>query len=233
MKFSKLSKYNPNAYLRNKIKISNLFYNINYKSFSNLKEYEKIMNKYYNSHLSYTKGDTHEVLKNITIGKELDNAASKYKDSLALISAHQEKSFTYEELNYEIYKVARGFIGLGLGLQETVGLYAPNCYEWTVSQFACSRAGLMLVNINPAYQTEDLKYTLNKTKINTLIMPKKVKSSNYVNILNEIDGEFKNKMQDRNNLYIKNLPFLKKVILLDDVSAGEEINKNHEQIGKK
>lgn len=212
--------------------ISKHAFNYSLFYYSYKKSYQNNMHNYYNSHLSYTKGDTYEVLKNNTIGKELEYSAKIYKDNIALISAHQDKRFSYEEFNQEVYKVARGFIGLGLELQETIGIYAPNCYEWALSQFASSRAGLMLVNINPAYQIEDLKYTLNKTKVNTLIMPKKVKSSNYVNILYNIDNDIKNLMQDRNNLKLKNLPFLKRIILLDDISANEEINKDHEKIGK-
>ncbi len=191
------------------------------------------MQRYYDSHLSYVCGNTHSSLKYITIGKQLEEAAAKYKNTLALHSAHQGNIYyTYEEFNHEVTKVARGFIGLGLKLQDTVGVYAPNCNEWTISQFACSRAGLILVNINPAYQVNDLQYTLNKTKINTLIMPKKLKYSNYVDILKKIDPGFEDKDQHRSNLKLKNLPYLKRVILLDDVSANEEVHKHHQKVAE-
>jgi fatty-acyl-CoA synthase len=191
------------------------------------------MESYYNSHLSYTKGNTHSVLKNITIGKELENAAKKYKDNLALVSCHQNKQFTYEEFDHEVFRVARGLVGLGLSMQETIGIYAPNSFEWVLTQFASSRAGVILVNINPGYQVKDLEYTLNKTKITTLIMPKKLKSSNYVEILNAIDGGFKKRNNhQKHHLNLEKLPYLKRVILLDDVSSAEEVNKDHEMIGK-
>jgi len=194
--------------------------------------YNSEMNKYYNSNLSIVKGNTFLQLKNITIGKQLEESAKLYKNYTALYSDHQNKSLTYEELNHEVSIVARGFIGLGIKLQETIGIYAPNCNEWAISQFACSRSGSILVNINPAYQTNDLKYTLNKTKISTLIMPKKLKSSNYLEILKSIDEDITSNFQNKNNLKLKNLPFLKRVILLDDISANEEINPNHNKIAE-
>lgn len=196
----------------------------NFKCFST---YNSEINKYFNSNLSIIKGNTYQQLKNITIGQQLEESSKLYKNYTALYSYHQNKSLTYEELNHEVNIVARGFIGLGVQLKETVGIYAPNCNEWAISQFACSKSGTVLVNINPAYQVNDLKYTLNKTKITTLIMPKKLKSSNYLNILKLIDEDFDKKFQNKNNLKLKNLPFLKRVILLDDISANEDINPNH------
>lgn len=184
--------------------------------------------------LSHTKGNTYESLKYITIGKQIEVAAKVYKDSLALHSAHQGETFlSYEHLDFEVSKVARGFVGLGIQMQETVGVYAPNCNEWAISQYACSRSGSILVNINPAYQTKDLQYTLNKTKISTLIMPKKLKSSNYVDILNAIDPGLKDKHQNKLQLKLNNLPYLKRVILLDDLAAGEPADElTHNTIAK-
>lgn len=176
---------------------------------------------------SYTQGNTFESLKYMTIGQQISLSANMYKEALALHSSHQGETFySYEHLDYEVSKVARGFIGLGIQLQEAVGLYAPNCNEWAISQYACSRSGAVLVNINPAYQTKDLQYTLNKTKITTLIMPKQMKLSNYVQILNTIDPGFKDKHQNKLSLNLKNLPYLKRVILLDEVSAGESTTKD-------
>ena len=131
-----------------------------------------------------------------------------------------------------VHLTSRCFVGLGIKTDEKIGMYAPNCEEWIFSQLASSKVGGVFVNINPGYQSKDLAYTLNKTEINTLIMPKRLKKSNYVEILNGIDSGFKDKSQNPLNLNIKSLPFLKNVILLDDISADEDIDLNHNKIGK-
>lgn len=190
------------------------------------------MNKYINSGLSIIHGNNYSVLKYRTLGEELELAAKTYTHNLALYSAHQKTKYSYEELNHFSDIVARCFIGLGIQMQEKVGVYAPNCNEWLFSQFATCKVGGIFININPAYQVNELEFTLNKTKITTLIMPKKLKKSNYVDIINTIDNGFKDKNQDPKNLKLKKLPYLKRIILLDDVSADEHVSKHHEQIGK-
>jgi fatty-acyl-CoA synthase len=190
------------------------------------------MDKYLNTGLSIVHGNNYSVLKYSTLGEELELAAKTYSHNLALYSAHQKTKYTYEELNHFSDIVARCFIGLGIQMEEKIGVYAPNCNEWLFSQFATCKVGGIFININPAYQVSELEFTLNKTKISTLIMPKKLKKSNYVEIINSIDPGFKDKSQNRKNLKLKKLPYLKRVILLDDVSADEHVSKHHEEIGK-
>jgi len=71
-------------------------------------------------------------------------------------------SFTYKELDYWTTEVAKAFINLGLEKGDRVGVYSPNCIEWTLAQYACARAGLILVSVNPSFATEELVYCLNK-----------------------------------------------------------------------
>ena len=83
-------------------------------------------------------------------------------------------------------EVAKGFIALGLQKGDRVGIYSPNRPEWALTQYACARADLILVNINPAFQTNDLKYSLNQVGIHTLVMPEHHSKSNYVDIVRSI-----------------------------------------------
>ena len=199
--------------------------NFNKKLFST-----NVMSKYYDSHLSIIHGDNYFPLKYITIGDLLRESTKKHGDLMCLHSDHQNQTFTYSEFDKKVDMVARMYLSLGVKPQQKIGAYAPNCSEWILSQFAAARIGAVFVNINPAYQTKDLEFTLNKTEINTLIMPKKLKKSNYVNILRSIDNSF-TKQNNKKELKLASLPHLKRVILLSDDSADEIANGNHQEIG--
>lgn len=217
---SKLKERKLNSlYIQNVIK---KYYNSNDIHFD-------LINNCHNSHLSITRGNTHISLKNMTMSKLLEETTAKHPTQTAIISAHQNTKYTYEELSHFVHILSRCFIGLGINLQEKIGVYAPNCNEWLFSQFASAKVGAVFVNINPAYQAKDLEFTLNKTEINTLIMPKKLKKSNYIEILKQIDEGFIQK-QNKYNLKLKKLPHLKRVILLNDNSADEIDDKNHKSI---
>lgn len=190
------------------------------------------MDRFYNSNLSIIYGDTFVNLKNNTLGQEIELAAKKFPHSLCLYSAHQNTKYTFEEFNHLVDFTSRCFVGVGIEVNEKIGIYAPNCNEWLLSKFACAKIGGVFVNINPAYQVKELEFTLNKTKISTLIMPKKIKSSNYVEILNEIDSGFKDRFQNRKKLSLKKLPYLKRVILISDEAADEDTSLDHERIAE-
>ena len=95
-------------------------------------------------------------------------------------------SYTYEEFDQRVDEVAKGLIALGLKKGDRVGIYSPNRPEWSLVQYACSRADMILVNINPAFQTDDLKYSLNQVEVKALIMPEKFSHSNYVDIVRHL-----------------------------------------------
>ncbi|RYE27852.1 MAG: AMP-binding protein, partial [Sphingobacteriales bacterium] len=105
---------------------------------------------------------------------------------------------------------------------DRIGIYSPNCYEWMVVQYAASLAGLILVNINPAYQTSELKYALNKVGCKGIITASKFKSSNYIEILNEILPELKTSRP--NELSSKNVPGLKLLVRIDDEQTPGFLN---------
>lgn len=177
-----------------------------------------------NHFLSIASGTTSPSIVYDTIGEKLKKTSDKFKNQIALVSAHQNRRLTWDELNQKVTQTSSCFIGLGLKPGDRVGIYAPNSVEWTIVQLACSRAGLILVTINPAYQVNDLKYALNKVGISTLIMTPSLKSSNYINILKEVtENQIDDERQDCLNLDLKDVPTLRQVILLDSSNSKQKI----------
>lgn len=118
---------------------------------------QKIKNSYYMMH-----GDV--LLKSSTLSQLADDAADTEGDRLAFISIQQGISKTFSEFQKEVRKLASGFVSLGLSRGDTVAICCPNSYEWPLTQFATAKAGLILVNINPAYKAQELEYCLKKVQ---------------------------------------------------------------------
>ena len=138
---------------------------------------------------SYVRGSNQPPLLETTIGAAVDLAVARDPDGLALVSRHQGVSWTWAELGARVDAVARGLIAHGLVPGDRVGIWAPNCAEWTLLQFATAKAGLVLVTINPAYRTAELEYALNKVGCVALVMAPAFKSSDYVAMVGEIGRE--------------------------------------------
>ena len=150
--------------------------------------------------LSYAKGETDVPLLDTTIGMALRQAAERWPDGLALVSRHQAIRWTWAELDAEVDRVAAGLLALGVDKGDRVGIWAPNCAEWTLTQFATARIGAILVTINPAYRTSEVEYALNKVGCSVLVTAARFKTSDYVAMLREIGSE--------------RLPQLRKVVTL-------------------
>src|ERR1022692_484613 len=99
-------------------------------------------------------------LREQTIYDALREKADRLPDHEALVVPHQQKRFTFSELLAAVDQVARGIVGLGLRAGDRVGVWATNCAEWIFLQLACARTGAILVNVNPAYRSQDLRYVL-------------------------------------------------------------------------
>src|SRR5882724_349558 len=104
-----------------------------------------------------------------TIGQSFDRAAQQFANCDALIAPHQNIRWKYAELKDRVDTLAAAFLALGLEPGERIGIWAPNCAEWTLTQFATAKAGLILVNINPAYRLTELEYALNKVGCKALV----------------------------------------------------------------
>ncbi|OPE44849.1 AMP-binding protein, partial [Mycolicibacterium diernhoferi] len=115
-----------------------------------------------------------------TIGANFERTAAAHPDVEALVDVAQGLRWTYRELNDEIDVVARGLLGRGIAKGDRVGIWSPNCAEWTIVQYATAKIGAILVNINPAYRTHELSYVLNQSGVRMLISATSFKTSDYV-----------------------------------------------------
>ena len=138
---------------------------------------------------SYIHGACATPLIGETIGVHFDGIAERFGDRDALVSRHQGIRWTYRELKQRVDAFAAGLLGLGLEPGERVGIWSPNNAEWAVTQFATAKAGLILVNINPAYRIAELEYALNKAGVAALITAQQFKTSDYIGMLRELAPE--------------------------------------------
>ncbi len=134
--------------------------------------------------LSYSRGPDQELWE-LTIGQVLDRGVECWGDSLALVSCHQSERYTWRELRDASDAVARGLASLGIRRGDRVGLWSTNCAEWVLVHLACARAGAILVNVNPAYRTHELAFTLQKSRMKVLFLWERDARAEYAQILNE------------------------------------------------
>jgi fatty-acyl-CoA synthase len=137
---------------------------------------------------SYARGPV-EPLIDRTIPQYLEEIAARFSDREALVVRHQNVRLTWSELHREAEAVARGLIGLGLRSGDRVGIWASNCVEWVLLEYGCARAGLVLVNVNPAYRSRDLAYILRKSGMRALFLRESDARANYRAILDEAAAE--------------------------------------------
>jgi fatty-acyl-CoA synthase len=135
---------------------------------------------------SYDAGPTDTPILEETIGQNFERTVRANPDAEALVDVVGDRRWTYGELNAEIDLVARGLMSLGIEPGERVGIWAPNCPEWTIVQYATAKIGAILVNINPAYRTHELAYVLNQSGVRTLISAAAFKTSDYAAMVSEV-----------------------------------------------
>ena len=132
--------------------------------------------------LSYTRGEDRPLL-NLTIGELLHRTAGRFPDRLAVASRHQSRRMTWAELSDAADRVARGLWSLGIRRGDRVGLWSTNCIEWVMLHMGCARAGAALVNVNPAYRSHELQYTLTRSRMKALFLWHQDKRADYAEIL--------------------------------------------------
>ncbi|MGD0831803.1 MAG: AMP-binding protein [Terracidiphilus sp.] len=132
--------------------------------------------------LSSTRGPSRPLL-DLTIGSLLERTASRFPDRLAVASCHQGKRLTWAELSAQADRVARGLWALGIRKGDRVGLWSTNCIEWVMMHMGCARAGVALVNVNPAYRSHELQFTLQKSRMKALFLWHQDKHADYEEIL--------------------------------------------------
>jgi fatty-acyl-CoA synthase len=139
--------------------------------------------------LSHTAGTTDVPLLDQTIPDNLDATVARFGDREALVDVQQGVRWTYREFSDRVTGLARGLLAAGVATGDRVGIWAPNCAEWTLTQYATARIGAILVNINPSYRTHELEYVLNQAGISFLVAASEFRSSNYARMIEEVRGE--------------------------------------------
>ncbi|MCL1961696.1 MAG: AMP-binding protein [Desulfovibrionaceae bacterium] len=135
---------------------------------------------------SYARGRTDVPLIEQTIGDFFDGMAARQPDALALVSRHEGRRLSYSELQAEATRLASALLRAGLKPGERVGIWSHNNVPWVLMQIATAKAGLILVNINPAYRTAELEYALNKVDCKALVTMPRFKTSEYLAMLREL-----------------------------------------------
>ena len=163
---------------------------------------------------SYAAGETTPALLEETIGANFERTVADHPDHEALVEFATGRRWTYAELNRDVNDVARGLLAAGIEKGDRVGIWAPNCAEWTITQYATAKIGAILVNVNPSYRTHELSYAVNQSGMRMLVSATEFKTSNYRSMIEETAGQN---------------PRLERVVYLDTddwsdlVAAGQEL----------
>ena len=167
---------------------------------------------------SYVHGGSETPLIGQTIGEYFDGAVARWPDCDALIVRQQNIRWTYRQLREQVDAFAAGLVALGLEPGDRIGIWSPNNSEWVVTQFATAKAGLVLVNINPAYRLAEVEYALNKVGCKALITATALKTSDYIAMLRELAPELQR--ANPGQLKAAKLPALRAIIRIGGSSPG-------------
>src|SRR5438067_13860305 len=135
---------------------------------------------------SYAHGTSDTPLLGETIGQNLDRTIARVPDADALVSCHQSVRYTYAEFGQALDRLAGGMLAAGLGKGDRVGVWGLNRAEWALVQYATAKLGVILVNINPAYRTNELEYALGQSGCRVLFAAREVKGSDFVAMVDQV-----------------------------------------------
>jgi fatty-acyl-CoA synthase len=167
---------------------------------------------------SYAHGASDLPLIGDTIGQQFDRTVARWGDRPGLIVRQQGIRWTWTQLAEKVDAFAAGLVALGLQPGERIGIWSPNNAEWVVTQFATAKAGLILVNINPAYRLSELEYALNKVGCKALVTATQFKSSDYIGMINTLAPELS--ISVPGELHAERLPSLRSVIQIGGDDPG-------------
>src|SRR5262245_17964379 len=178
---------------------------------------------------SYVHGATSVPLLGETIGQNLWRTVQRAGDREALVVPHQDYRASYAELWDQTTQTARGLLAHGVRKGDRVGIWSPNRFEWVIVQYATARVGAILVNINPAYKTAELKYALQQSGISLLLLARAFRTADYVGMLGEvradcpdlresivIDGGWRALLADAEKIPLEQLETLEQSLQFDD-----------------
>jgi fatty-acyl-CoA synthase len=170
------------------------------------------------SGLSYASGTADRPLLAGTIGAWFTEVAATHPDRDALVEHETSRKWTYAELKSDVDALAGGLLGLDVQPGDRIGMWSPNRAEWVITQLAAARIGAVLVNINPAYGTHELRYVLNQSGVSVVVAPDRFRHSDYSSMLAEVRAD---------------CPTLRHTICMDSpqwpelLTAGRSINPAH------
>src|SRR5689334_460652 len=164
--------------------------------------------------LSYAHGASETPLIYQTIGARFDEAAARWPEREAVVVCDQGVRLTFAELKREVDRLATGLLSLGLRPGDRIGIWSPNNIAWILTQYATAKAGLILVNINPAYRVAELEYALNKVECRALITADRFRTSDYLGMLRELAPEIDASAPGQ--LAAERLPHLRTLIHISD-----------------
>jgi fatty-acyl-CoA synthase len=167
---------------------------------------------------SYTHGASGKPLIGDTLGVHFDRTVARWGDRPGLIVRQQGVAWTWAELGRRVNDFAAGLVALGLRPGDRIGMWSPNNAEWVVAQFATAKAGLILVNINPAYRLTEVEYALNKVGCKALVTATRFKTSEYIGMINTLAPELAT--FHPGELHAARLPALRTVIQVGGDAPG-------------
>jgi fatty-acyl-CoA synthase len=138
---------------------------------------------------SYASGTSDVPLLGDTIGANLEATVARFPDRAALVDASTGRRLTYAELDSQVDTVARGLLAHGVAKGDRVGIWAPNCVEWVLVQYATAKIGAILVNINPAYRTHELGFVLRQSGVSVLVSATSFKTSDYAAMVEQVRSD--------------------------------------------
>ena len=186
---------------------------------------------------SFVSGTSDRPLLYRTVDGVLKAAAAEHPQRAALVVPFQARRWTFAEFDREVERVARGMAGCGLKAGERIGIWAPNGAEWILTMFGAARAGLILVNINPAYRSHELEFVLRAVGARALVFASRFKSSDYAAILSALIPELDSAAPGE--LRCAALPELKLLVQLGEerrrgtlsfeelIAAGRQVDGDH------
>jgi fatty-acyl-CoA synthase len=139
--------------------------------------------------LSYSHGASPDPLLGETIGDNLRRIAAAHPGREVLVDVPSGRRWTYAQFDADTDTLARGLIARGIEVGDRVGIWSPNCAEWVLFQYATAKAGVILVNINPAYRSHELAYVLRQSGVRLLVSAESFKTSNYRAMIEEVRGD--------------------------------------------
>ncbi|POX63365.1 AMP-binding protein [Streptomyces sp. Ru62] len=140
------------------------------------------------SSLSYTHGTSPTVLLGDTIGANLDRAVATWPDREALVDVPSGRRWTYAEFGAAVEELAQALVVSGVTKGDRVGIWAVNCPEWVLVQYATARVGAIMVNINPAYRTHEAEYVLRQSGVSLLVASLSHRTSDYRAMAEQVRG---------------------------------------------